>query len=156
MAFPPSVTVKDYTWGGSAGYLNPKRGKQPARFKTIIQIVPPSRQSSVTSTATSRGLRQEHRDLGVLRETPCAIRRATSVASGTFLSRSSMSHSANSASAWLNGSVAIAAPSRTAASPFFLLPPPSTQRVPHGIRVLTMKSIQPRDDAARARASGSP
>lgn len=40
MAFPPSVTVKDYTWGGSTGYLNPKRGKQPARFKTIIQIVP--------------------------------------------------------------------------------------------------------------------
>ena len=24
MAFPPSVTVKDYTWGGSAGYLNPE------------------------------------------------------------------------------------------------------------------------------------
>jgi hypothetical protein len=40
MAFPPSVTVKDYTWGGSAGFLNPKRGQQPARFKTIIQIVP--------------------------------------------------------------------------------------------------------------------
>jgi len=40
MAFPPSVTVKDYTWGGSAGYLNPKRGQQPTRFKTIIQIVP--------------------------------------------------------------------------------------------------------------------
>ena len=40
MAFPPSVTVKDYTWGGSAGYLNPKRGQQPIRFKTIIQIVP--------------------------------------------------------------------------------------------------------------------
>ena len=40
MAFPPSVTVKDYTWGGSAGYLNPKRGAQPARFRTIIQIVP--------------------------------------------------------------------------------------------------------------------
>ena len=40
MAFPPSVTVKDYTWGGSAGYLNPKRGSQPTRFKTIIQIVP--------------------------------------------------------------------------------------------------------------------
>jgi len=40
MAFPPSVTVKDYTWGGSAGDLNPKRGKQPERFKTIIQIVP--------------------------------------------------------------------------------------------------------------------
>ena len=40
MAFPPSVTVKDYTWGGSAGYLDPRRGKQPARFKTVIQIVP--------------------------------------------------------------------------------------------------------------------
>ena len=24
MAFPPSVTVKDYTWGGNSGYLNPK------------------------------------------------------------------------------------------------------------------------------------
>ena len=40
MAFPPSVSVKDYAWGGSAGYMNPKRGKQPERFKTIIQIVP--------------------------------------------------------------------------------------------------------------------
>ena len=40
MAFPPSVTVKDYTWGGSLGYLNPKLGATPARFKTIIQIVP--------------------------------------------------------------------------------------------------------------------
>ena len=40
MAFPPGVTVKDYTWGGAAGYLNPKRGKEPARFRTIIQIVP--------------------------------------------------------------------------------------------------------------------
>ena len=41
MAFPPGVTVKDYTWGGSAGYLNPKFGGQPVRYKTIIQIVPP-------------------------------------------------------------------------------------------------------------------
>jgi hypothetical protein len=40
MAFPPSVTVKDYAWGGSKGYLNPKRGQEPARFKTIIQVVP--------------------------------------------------------------------------------------------------------------------
>jgi hypothetical protein len=40
MAFPPSVTVKDYTWGGSQGYLNPKAGATPARFKTVIQIVP--------------------------------------------------------------------------------------------------------------------
>ncbi len=40
MAFPPSVTVKDYTWGGMEGYLNPKPGAQPQRFKTIVQIVP--------------------------------------------------------------------------------------------------------------------
>lgn len=40
MAFPPGVTVKDYTWAGSAGYLNPRRGVEPARFKTVIQIVP--------------------------------------------------------------------------------------------------------------------
>jgi hypothetical protein len=40
MAFPPSVTVKDYTFGGSAGYPNPNRGSQPERFPTIIQIVP--------------------------------------------------------------------------------------------------------------------
>jgi hypothetical protein len=32
--------VKDYTWAGALGYLNPKRGAEPARFKTIIQIVP--------------------------------------------------------------------------------------------------------------------
>lgn len=41
MAFPPSVTVKDYTWGGAQGYLNPKRGAEPQRFRSIIQIVPP-------------------------------------------------------------------------------------------------------------------
>ena len=40
MAFPPSVTIKDYMWGGKGGYLNPIRGGQPARFPTIIQIVP--------------------------------------------------------------------------------------------------------------------
>jgi hypothetical protein len=40
MAFPPGVTVKDYTWGGSQGFPNPKLGAQPARFPTIIQIVP--------------------------------------------------------------------------------------------------------------------
>jgi hypothetical protein len=40
MAFPPSVTIKDYTFGGSAGYLNPHRGAEPQRFPTIIQIVP--------------------------------------------------------------------------------------------------------------------
>jgi hypothetical protein len=41
MAFPPGVTVKDYTSGGSAGFLNPKAGAQPARFPTVIMIVPP-------------------------------------------------------------------------------------------------------------------
>jgi hypothetical protein len=40
MAFPPSVTVKDFTWGGSAGYRNPKPGAQPTHFPTVIQIVP--------------------------------------------------------------------------------------------------------------------
>jgi hypothetical protein len=40
MAFTPSVTVKDYTWAGSLGYLNPKRGGTPQRFKTVVQIVP--------------------------------------------------------------------------------------------------------------------
>lgn len=39
MAFPPGVTVKDYTWNGSEGYLNPT-GAEPARFRTVIQIVP--------------------------------------------------------------------------------------------------------------------
>ena len=40
MAFPPSVTIKDYTWGGSPGYPNPKKGAGPERFPTVIQIVP--------------------------------------------------------------------------------------------------------------------
>jgi hypothetical protein len=40
MAFPPSVTIKDYTWGGSAGYPNPKPGMKPERFPTVVQIVP--------------------------------------------------------------------------------------------------------------------
>lgn len=40
MAFPPGVTVKDYTWSGAAGYLNPRPGAQPARFRTVVQIVP--------------------------------------------------------------------------------------------------------------------
>ena len=41
MAFPPGVTVKDWTYGGSKGYPNPKLGAQPARFPSIIMIVPP-------------------------------------------------------------------------------------------------------------------
>ena len=40
MAFPPSVTIKDYTAGGNGGYLNPKPGQSPERFPTVIQIVP--------------------------------------------------------------------------------------------------------------------
>jgi hypothetical protein len=42
MAFPPGVTVKDYQSDVSQGYPNPKVGGQPARFPTIIQIVPVS------------------------------------------------------------------------------------------------------------------
>jgi hypothetical protein len=40
MAFPPSVTVKDWTSGGSQGYPNLKLGADPARFPTVIMIVP--------------------------------------------------------------------------------------------------------------------
>jgi hypothetical protein len=43
MAFPPSVTIKDYSYGGSAGYPNPKADGTPARYTTVIQIVPPPR-----------------------------------------------------------------------------------------------------------------
>ncbi len=42
MAFPPSVTVKDYSGDGAGGYLNPKPGASPERFPTILQIVPAS------------------------------------------------------------------------------------------------------------------
>ncbi len=41
MAFPPGVTIKDYTWNGSEGFLNPRPDSGPERFKTVIQIVPP-------------------------------------------------------------------------------------------------------------------
>ncbi len=40
MAFPPGVTIKDFQSDVSQGYPNPKAGAQPARFPTIIQIVP--------------------------------------------------------------------------------------------------------------------
>jgi hypothetical protein len=40
MAFPPSVTIKDFESEISKGYPNPKRGGEPERFPTIIQIVP--------------------------------------------------------------------------------------------------------------------
>ena len=40
MGFPPSVTVKDYTWNGMKGLPNPKLGAEPARYLTVIQIVP--------------------------------------------------------------------------------------------------------------------
>jgi hypothetical protein len=40
MAFPPGVTIKDYTWNASAGYLNPQKNGKPARFPSVIQIVP--------------------------------------------------------------------------------------------------------------------
>jgi hypothetical protein len=40
MAFPPGVTIKDFQSDISQGYPNPKPRVQPARFPTIIQIVP--------------------------------------------------------------------------------------------------------------------
>jgi hypothetical protein len=44
MNFPPGVTVKDFTNSGSQGYPNPKPGGQPARFPTLIQIIPVPRE----------------------------------------------------------------------------------------------------------------
>ena len=40
MAFPPGVTIKDWTTGGSGGYPNPRPGAAPERFPTIVMIVP--------------------------------------------------------------------------------------------------------------------
>jgi len=40
MAFPPGVVIKDFQSDISPGFPNPKPGGQPARFPTIIQIVP--------------------------------------------------------------------------------------------------------------------
>jgi hypothetical protein len=40
MAFPPGVTIKDFASDVSEGYPNPKPGGQPARFRSVIQIVP--------------------------------------------------------------------------------------------------------------------
>ena len=40
MAFPPGVTIKEYKSEISEGYPNPKPGGSPARFPTLIQIVP--------------------------------------------------------------------------------------------------------------------
>jgi hypothetical protein len=40
MAFPPGVTIKDFQTEVSQGYPNPRTGAQPARFPTVIQIVP--------------------------------------------------------------------------------------------------------------------
>jgi hypothetical protein len=39
MAYPPAVTVKDYTFNNSEGYLQVD-GLTQKRFKTVIQIVP--------------------------------------------------------------------------------------------------------------------
>ena len=40
MAFPPSVTVKEVQSQVSQGYPNPRPNGQPARFPTVIQVVP--------------------------------------------------------------------------------------------------------------------
>ncbi|MGE0451028.1 MAG: hypothetical protein AB7Q29_15755 [Vicinamibacterales bacterium] len=39
MAFPPSVTVKEFRSQVSEGYPNPRPDGQPARFPTVIQVV---------------------------------------------------------------------------------------------------------------------
>jgi hypothetical protein len=40
MAFPPGVTIKDFQSDLSPGFPNPKPGAEPARFPTVVQIVP--------------------------------------------------------------------------------------------------------------------
>jgi hypothetical protein len=40
MAFPPSVTIKEFQSQVSQGYPNPRPNTEPARFPTVIQIVP--------------------------------------------------------------------------------------------------------------------
>ena len=35
MVFPPGVTVKDFTFGGSQGYPNPRLNGQPAAFRRL-------------------------------------------------------------------------------------------------------------------------
>ena len=38
MDFRPSVTIKDYTWGGAAGYIHATPGADAATCPTIIQV----------------------------------------------------------------------------------------------------------------------
>jgi len=40
MAFPPGVTVKDYTWGGGSGFLDARLSAQGRRYPTVLQFVP--------------------------------------------------------------------------------------------------------------------
>jgi hypothetical protein len=40
MAFPPGVTVKDWTYGGSQGYPQPQPNAQTVRYPTVIMLVP--------------------------------------------------------------------------------------------------------------------
>lgn len=40
MAFPPSVTIKEFQSQISQGFPNPRPNAQPERFPTVIQIVP--------------------------------------------------------------------------------------------------------------------
>jgi len=40
MAFVPSVTVKDYTYGGSAGYPNPGRARRRNAFQPSCRLFP--------------------------------------------------------------------------------------------------------------------
>jgi len=40
MAFPPGVTVKDWTYGGSQGYPHLQANAQTVRYPTVIMLVP--------------------------------------------------------------------------------------------------------------------
>ena len=55
MGFPPGVTVKDYTSGGSAGYPNPNRGTPPERFATLIHNRTAYAQAAADGTTVFEG-----------------------------------------------------------------------------------------------------
>ena len=48
MAFPPGVTIKDYTWNDSEGFFHLSEDVEVKRFRTIIQIVPASRDTKTS------------------------------------------------------------------------------------------------------------
>ena len=61
MAFPPSVTIKDYTWGGSAGYPNPKNGDGTGTLPDDHSDRPGAAGHAAGSVRRPQGLRYSER-----------------------------------------------------------------------------------------------